>query len=41
MVMEGGMWGSCYHLSFLLKRYLKKERNIDIDVVIGWVGEGS
>lgn len=41
VVMEGGMWGGCYHLSFFLKRYLKKERDIDIDVVIGWVGEGS
>ncbi|MEE1922703.1 hypothetical protein V0R50_10650 [Pseudomonas sp. 148P] len=41
VVMEGGMWGGCYHLSFFLKRYLKKERNIDVDVVIGWVGEDS
>ncbi|MDR0278810.1 MAG: hypothetical protein LBJ37_13085 [Paucimonas sp.] len=41
IVMEGGMWGGCYHLSFFLKRYLKKERDIDVDVVIGWVGEDS
>lgn len=41
VVIDRGMWGGCYHLSFFLKRYLKKERNIDIDVVIGWVGEGS
>lgn len=41
IVMEGGMWGGCYHLSFFLKRYLKQERNIDVDAVIGWVGEGS
>lgn len=41
IVMEGGMWGGCYHLSFFFKRYLKKERNIDVDVLIGWVGEDS
>lgn len=41
IVMEGGMWGGCYHLSFFLKRYLKKERNIDVDVIVGWVGEDS
>ncbi|MDZ3991770.1 hypothetical protein [Pseudomonas sp. Teo4] len=41
IVMEGGMWGGCYHLSFFLKRYLKKEKNIEVDVLVGWVGEGS
>ncbi|HCN47048.1 MAG TPA: hypothetical protein DIT18_16495 [Pseudomonas sp.] len=41
VVMEGGMWGGCYHLSFFLKRYLKKERDIDVKVVVGWVGEDS
>lgn len=41
VVMEGGMWGGCYHLSFFLKRYLKKQRNIEVDVIVGWVGEDS
>ncbi|WP_421551685.1 hypothetical protein [Pseudomonas yamanorum] len=41
IVKEGGMTGGCYHLSFFLKRYLKKEKNIDVDVVVGWVGEDS
>lgn len=41
VVMQGGMTGGCYHLSFFMKRYLKKQRNIDADVVIGWVGEPS
>ncbi len=41
VVMEGGMWGGCYHLSFFLKRYLKKQRNIEVEVVVGWVGEDS
>lgn len=41
IVLEGGMWGGCYHLSFFLKRYLKRERNIDVDVVVGWVSEDS
>jgi len=41
LVMEGGMWGGCYHLSFFLKRYLKKQRNIEVDVIVGWVGEDS
>lgn len=41
IVKEGGMFGACYHLSFFLKRYLKKEKGIDVDVVVGWVGEGS
>ncbi len=41
VVMEGGMTGGCYHLSFFMKRYLKKQRNIDTEVVIGWVGEPS
>lgn len=41
VVMEGGMWGGCYHLSFFLKRYLKKQRDIDVKVIVGWVGEDS
>lgn len=41
IVMEGGMTGGCYHLSFFMKRYLKKQRGIDTEVVIGWVGEPS
>lgn len=33
--------GACYLLSFFLHQYLKREKNIETTVVVGWINDGT
>lgn len=35
------LWGACYHLTFFLNEYLKQEKGIDTQAVVGWVNDGT
>lgn len=41
VVISRGMTGGCYLLAFFLREYLKREKGIDVEMVVGWVTEDS
>jgi hypothetical protein len=41
VVIARSMTGGCYNLAFFLRDYLKREKGIDVEMVVGWVTDDS
>jgi hypothetical protein len=41
IVVERNMTGGCYNLAFFLREYLKREKGINVKMVVGWVTDDS
>lgn len=41
VVLARNMTGGCYNLAFFLRDYLKREKDIDVEMVVGWVTDNS
>lgn len=41
VVIARDMTGGCYNLAFFLRDYLKREKEIDVEMVVGWVTDDS
>ncbi|MFM9901536.1 MAG: hypothetical protein ACKVOT_11010 [Polaromonas sp.] len=41
VVFARHMTGGCYNLAFFIREYLKREKDIDVEMVVGWITEDS
>lgn len=41
IVIKNDLTGGCYNLAFFLREYLKRERDIAVEMVVGWVTDSS
>lgn len=41
VVIGQGMTEACYNLAFFLHEHMRREYNIKLDIVVGWVNDGT
>jgi hypothetical protein len=41
VVLARNITGGCYNLAFFLREYLKREKKIDVEMVVGWLTDDS